>query len=73
MEYVGDEINLCEINTFLIEKKLPIMNNTSLLITNGSCIVYYNNTKNIQYYIINSKHNGYFNLYREYKINKILL
>lgn len=72
IEYVCENVSLLEINPYLIKKEFPLINDISNFKESGSYFVYYDVLSKTQYYIINSQHEEFIDIVRDFQINKII-
>ena len=73
VDYVCEKASLLEINPYLIKKEFPLINDISNFKESGSYFVYYEVLSKIQYYIINSQHEEFIDIVRDFQINKIII
>jgi hypothetical protein len=72
VDYVCEKASLLEINPYLIKKEFPLINNLTFFIQSGSHFVNYDKVTEKQYYIINSQHEDFIDIVRDFQINKII-
>lgn len=71
IDKVCEGSSLISINSYLIKKGLPIINNLSNFRLNGISLVYFYDVSE-QLYILDSKHKDCIQIVRDYKLENIL-